>query len=60
MKENKMLKNIHEWLTWESTSRPGNDFRTLNMTDYDEYLTQKFTGSTTLQPDIPTLLPYLL
>ena len=36
IKEKRMLKNIHEWLTWESTNQPGIDFRTMTMTDYDE------------------------
>ena len=39
---------------WESTNQPGIDFGILTLTDYDEYLTQKFTGSTTLQPDTTT------
>ena len=32
------------------------------MIDYNEYLTQKFTGSTNLQPDIPTstMLPTVM
>ena len=54
IKEKRMLKNIHVWLTWESTNRSSIDFGTLTMTDYDEYFTQKFTGSTNPQPDIPT------
>ena len=54
MKEKRILKNIHEWLTWESTNQPGIDSGTLFMTNYDVYLTQKFAGSTNLQPDIPT------
>ena len=41
-KEKRMLKNVHEWLVWESSNRPGIDFGSLRMDDYDHYLSTKF------------------
>ena len=49
-KEKRMLKNIHEWVIWESSHRPGIDFNTLKVEDYDKYLTTKFTPKPSPQP----------
>jgi hypothetical protein len=49
-KEKRMLKNIHEWIIWESSTQPGIDFSTLKVEDYDKYLTAKFTPKATVTP----------
>src|SRR5687768_8531759 len=53
-KERRMLKNIHEWVIWESSHRPGIDFSTLLVDDYDNYLTSKFTPKATPHPNTVT------
>ena len=52
-KEKRILINIHEWLIWETVHRPGIDFETLSMDDYDNYLSSKFAHTPAIQPDIP-------
>jgi len=58
-KEKRMVKNIHEWLIWETQNRPGIDFSTLTMNDYDSYLSTKFNRAADIQPDMPYSSPVL-
>ena len=50
LKEKRTLKNVHEWMIWESSNRPGIDFGTLKMDDYDQYLNTKFLSGTSFNP----------
>ena len=59
-KEKRMLKNIHDWLIWETQNCPDLNFSTLTMDDYDSFLSTKFTSrAADIQPDMPYSSPVL-
>ena len=53
-KEKRIMRNVHEWLIWETKNCPSIDFTTLEMDDYDHYLTTKFTTAPTPEPVVST------
>ena len=55
-KEKRVLRQIHEWLIWETKNRPDIDFTTLMMSDLDNYLSNKITKGMEdmdVKPDVP-------
>ena len=53
-KELRLLKHIHAWILWEQQNRPGINFTTLKLDDYDQYMLQRNNTSPLVAPTLVT------